>query len=149
MKSVLRISLVIVISLTSMSLTKSNPQANEFPPIQKFLDKFTKVTYGGDPMTISQEIAGNTFIYKTDWQGIQTEETYSEINWNRFELYTKIIDDEYVSCEFRFSKDINYNYIDDEFIEESKEVNSFTCFILLKDEEEFLEAIRDWKNTGH
>ncbi|MCW8981185.1 MAG: hypothetical protein OQJ83_07340 [Altibacter sp.] len=149
MKRAITICLFIVTTFTLTSLAKSELPLNDYPPIQSFLEKFTKVMYGGDLMVISQKVSSQSFVYKTDWKGIQTEETYSEINWDHFELYTKIVDEQYVSCEFRFSKDITYNYIDDEQIEESNEVNSFTCFILLEDKEEFLKIVRDWKNTRH
>lgn len=145
MKKAITICLLFVSTITFTSFTKSYQQANEFPPIQGFLDKVKKVKYAGDPMTISQKLSDNVFIYKTDWIGIQTKETYQEIDWSHFELYTKIVDNDYVECEFNFPKKIKYNYSDDESIEENKEVNSFTCFILLKDKVEFLKVIEDWK----
>lgn len=127
MNKAITICLFFVIAITLTSLTKNHEQLDEFPPIQKFLDKIKQQELEGeDPMKISQKLEGNTFTYITDWYDIVSKDFYENIDWNQFSrVREETMTDNIIKCEFYFYRNMqlsSYNNSNEKTLDEKNKL---------------------------
>ncbi len=146
MKRIITLCLFLVISILSISFSNKN----DFPPVQKYLDKVITVIHGGEPVEISQKLTKNSYTSTIKRKnGYKTYDKYEKIDWTQYNrLETAVIKEKYLRCNLYFNKKIDYTTSDDEEADETEQVYSFECFILLEDKEAFYDVIKDWKEAA-
>jgi|GEM_PF-6743666 len=145
---------IICLLIMICSVNCSFSQNKECPPIQKFLEKIKldEHTWTGNEAEVSQKLSKNTFIYtekdKTD--GFKTFQKYENIDWSSYKGHLisgkiEYKNNKYLGCIFFFSTEFTEIYYNDEEIDEPKQTNKFSFYVLAEDEKEFLKVLKDWE----
>jgi hypothetical protein len=130
-------------------------QSDDFPPIQKFLDKVkgekfvTSGVYDKDKM-VSQIITKNTFTEITQKNKIN-KTIFSNINWQSFynvNFYSVRETKKIIKCRFEFRDYITFTgYNDKDEVLYSGKEKIFDCYLYAKDEKDVLKIIEDWEKS--
>ncbi|SRX75060.1 toxin-antitoxin system YwqK family antitoxin [Aequorivita antarctica] len=121
-------------------------QSDNIPPIQKYLDKISRVDTYTDPTKVSQKLSANTFIITLESKSMRWQETYSGIDWSDFDKYRYNEYKDFFVVEFYFYDDIAYEMDDDEFGITKEESDNFKCKFLPEDKAAVLKILEDWKD---
>lgn len=160
MKKLLTIFAIIGFFFISISHVYSQ-KTDEFPQIQKYLDKLTKLEMGdGDePIKIKQVLKGNSLTAIRDWAGDVDKEHYENIPWHKY-FYIHFFETgklkEYSRCIFYFRSFMSLTTITKNMgdtkdsIKKDDEITELSILIHTKDQEEVEKIVKDFiKNKNN
>lgn len=147
------LALVLLIIITSSFVSYNYNQSDGFPPIQKYLDRVSRINDSGESYNFIQKIGKKTFKLDAKSNSLKETRVYKNIDWDflRFETRAFPNDKNTVECEVFFYNKVDFNGVEDYGegdIEKTNEKVSSIKFLILKiDEVEFSKVMKDWKES--